>query len=161
MKIFYRNKLKKDYENISKIFNGKTTFLQKLPKIKNDGLKIIKDQQTGIIIENILKINDFKRDYSYFSSNSRFKVKKLPLKIHFSNGVNYPIEERIKKSYSYCKTKRPEFGKLPILNNIKFQFESPKNRIPIKFAYNIFNRNKLSFNGKNNIENSDIFSNNE
>ena len=154
MKIFYRTKLKKNYENISRIINEKTNFLHNLPKIKRNGLKIIKDSESEIILENILKINEFKRDYSSLSPSSGFRGKIMPIKIHFLQGVKYPIEKKIKNSNSYCKTKNPQFGKLPIINNNnKYQPKYKK----IKFA-NI-NKNKLSIIDKNIIENRDIFSN--
>ena len=111
----YKNRHQKTYENLRKILNGKNNYLRNLNKKKNDGLDLIKEKRTGIIIEEILELNKLKRDYSHFSSNnSRSKDKITPVKIHFSHAIKYPINEKLGKSYSN-KKHNIKFGKLPIL----------------------------------------------
>ena len=143
----YKNKHQKTYENLRKILNGKSNYLKNLNKKKSDGLDLIKEKKTGIIIEEILEINKYKRDYSHFSSNnSRTKDKTLPVKIHFSHAIKYPIIKKLEKSYSN-KKHNIKFGKLPLLKNNNYS-EFPKSILPIRYIHSIDNINKLAHAGK-------------
>ena len=144
----YKNRHQKTYENLRKILNGKSNYLKNLDKKKNDGLDSIKEKRIGIIIEEILELNKYKRDYSHFSSNnsSRAKDKITPVKIHFSHAIKYPIKKNLEKSYSN-KKHNIKFGKLPFLKNNNYS-EFPKSNLPIRFIHSIDNINKLAHAGK-------------
>ena len=143
----YKNRHQKTYEKLRKILNGKSNYLKSLNKKKNDGIDLIKEERTGIIIEEILELNKYKRDYSHFSSNnSRNKDKIIPVKIHFAHAIKYPIKKKLEKSYSN-KKHNIKFGKLPFLKNNNYS-EFPKSNIPIRYIHSIDNINKLVHTGK-------------
>ena len=148
MKIFYKNRLKKYYENMNEIFKGKNNYLKNLNRKKNDGLKIIKEQKSGIIIEDIFKINKLKRDYSCFSHNSEIDDKNIPIKIKFSPiKRKYPVEQTIKKVLSNKKMNNIQLEKFPYIKHNNYS-KFPKSNLPIRYTNNLNKRNKLANAGK-------------
>ena len=141
MKKFYKNTIRRNYENLSLILNGKTNYLRNLTNRRDNGLKIIKEQKTGIIIEDILKVNTIKRDYSCCPINSSTYDEIIPLKVHFIQDVKYPIKSKIEKENSKKKI-NGHFEDIPINNNNYYEF--PKSNLPIRFNNNLYNhKNKI------------------
>ena len=147
MKITHKKGLQKIHKNLSSIFTGKTKYLKSLEKKKNDGIKILKEQKKGLIIEDLLKLNKFKRDYSCFPFKPGYEEKIIPLNIHFSQEYQYPIQSRIEKDYNYPYYKKynnqfTQLENIPVNNNNYSEF--PKSYVPIRYAHNIKNyKNKI------------------
>ena len=143
----YKFKSQKKYDNIRKISNGKTNYLRNLNKRKNDGLNIIKKQKMGLMIEEIFKLNQLKRDYSHFSyNNSRFQDDIVPVNIHYSQAYNYPKISKIENDYSNKKN-NIKFGKIPLIRKNNYS-QFPTSNIPINYINNLNNNNKLAKAGK-------------
>ena len=153
MKIFYKTKLKKYYENMNMILKGKNNYLKNLDKKKYDGLKIIKEQKSGIIIEDIFKLNKLKRDYSCLSHKEN---EDIPIKIHFSQVKNnYPLKHTIKKVLSENNMNNIKFAKFPNVKHNNYS-KFPKGILPIRYTNNLNKRNKLANAGKEIIGKKDI-----
>lgn len=143
----YKFRNQKNYDNIRKISNGKTNYLKNLNKRKNDGLNIIKNHKIGLIIEEILKLNQLKRDYSHFSyNNSKFQDSITPVNIHYSQAINYPIISKIDNDFSKKKN-NIKFGKIPLIRKNNYS-QFPTSNIPINYLNNFNNNNKLANAGK-------------
>ena len=146
MKKTHKKKLQKNYANLSAIFNGKSNYLKNLEKKRNDGLRIIREQKQGIMLDDIFRINKFKRDYSCFPFNSPIlEDKGLPLNIHLSQAIKYYIEPKIEKEYTR-KNNASQCNHFEIpKNNDKFNnYEFPKSNLPVNYAKNSkYHRNKI------------------
>ena len=146
--ILYKNRNQKIYEKIRIISKGKTNYLRNLSQKKNDGLNRLREQKIGLAIEEIFKINTLKRDYSHYPFNSsRTENRITPIKIRFSNLIDYPIKVKKDKDYSNRKS-NIKFMNVP---NIKYKnsYEFPKSILPIRYTNNLNNNtNKLANAGK-------------
>ena len=49
--------------------NQKSRFLRSLPQRKYEGIKKVEEGKTELIIDKILGIGEFERDYAFFSNN--------------------------------------------------------------------------------------------
>ena len=147
MKLIFRNKnlIRKRYENLSLILNGKTNYLQNLKNKRNNSLQLIKEKKNDIIIEDLLKINKLKRDFSCFSFNTPNYNSITPVRIHYSHDINYPFTKKEDKCLPKKNKINFEDTPIPINNNNIYEF--PKGNLPIRYINNlIFNRNKILVN---------------
>ena len=158
MKKKYKNKLQKKYENLSLILNEKSNYMKNLERKRNDGLKVIKEQKARLLIEDIFKINKFKRNYSFFSFNSKYD--NTPINNNISQVLVYNVKPKIINNYSYQKINNAQFGKIPNINNyskisknnnhsIRYNYQNPRYKILEKSGKNIIMDN-------NNIKNKFI-----
>ena len=163
MKKSHKKKLQKNYANLSAIFNGKSNYLKNLEKKRNDGLRIIREQKQGIILDDIFRVNKFKRDYSCFPFNSPvLEDKILPLNIHLSQAVKYYIQPKIDKEYLPNKNvSQTKHFEIPNNNDNINNYEFPKSNLPINYVKNSkYHKNKILENvGKQIITRSNSRSN--
>ena len=148
MKKKLKIKQHKNYENLSLLLNDKSDYLKNLEKKRNDGLKAIKEQKAKILIEDIFKLNKFRRDYSCFSFNSRTDDNNNPLNKNISQILKYPVKSKIINNYSNKKVNSVQFG-LPVINNY-FQIQK-KNNYSIKYNTKKKSRYKILENSGQNI----------
>ena len=144
MKKIYKYKGQKKYEDLSLILKDKSDYLKNLEKKRNDGIKIIKSQKARLMLENIFKINKFKRNYSCFPFNCGNENEPILFNINknISQIVNFPFKQKIIKDYSNKKQNNVEIGKLPIIKSYT-QIPKSKNIYKVRLNYNINNnRNK-------------------
>ena len=142
MKKIYKYRERKKYEDLSLILNDKSDYLKNLEKKRNDGIKIIKNQKASLMIEDILKINKFNRNYSCFPFNSgNESVIGFNKNKNISQIVNYPFKPKIIKKFSNKKINTVEIEKLPAINNYS---QMPKKIYKIRYAHN-FNNNRNKF----------------
>lgn len=62
-----RRKHRKVFEDL---FYKKSGFLKKLPKVQFDGIRRLEEDKTKIVLNKMLGVGEFERDYSYFINNS-------------------------------------------------------------------------------------------
>ena len=147
MNIQYRGKIRRNYEKINLILNGKCDYLKNLKDKRNNSLKILKEKENDIIIEDLLKPNKLKRDYSCFPFNTPINDSISPIKIHFAHDINYPIKKKENKCLNKKKNLKFNFEdtSIPINNNNYYEF--PKSNLPIRYINNLmFSRNKILVN---------------
>ena len=137
MRITNKNKYKKKYfSNLSAILNDKPDYLKNLEKKRIDGLKKIKEEKARLIIDDTLKINKFKRNYSCFSHNSMIDKSIKPLTIDIFQILKKPIKYRIIENYSNKKVITKQ------VDNILFSNEYiQKKNLEIKHSNNFNNIN--------------------
>ena len=72
--------------------NQKSRFLRSLPQKKYEGIKKVEEGKTELIIDKILGIGEFERDYAFFSNN---KLNEKPENIKNKNNINQSLMKRI------------------------------------------------------------------
>ena len=94
-----RRRNKKIFE--SKI-NKKSLFLRSLPKKKYESLKKVEEGKTELIIDKILGIGEFERDYAFFSNNGNNDTSKNNmLKINIKPSLKSRITNLVQKGNRY------------------------------------------------------------
>ena len=94
-----RRRNKKIFE--SKI-NKKSLFLRSLPKKKYESLKKVEEGKTELIIDKILGIGEFERDYAFFSNNGNNDISKNNmLKINIKPSLKSRITNLVQKGNRY------------------------------------------------------------
>jgi len=146
MKKSHKKKLQKNYSNLSAIFNGKSNYLKNLEKRRNDGIRTIREQKQGIMLDDIFRINKFRRDYSCFPFNSPIlEDKGLPSNIHLSQAIKYYIQPKIEKEYSHNKN-ASQFNHFEVPRNSDNinNYEFPKSNLPVNYIKNSkYHKNKI------------------
>ena len=72
--------------------NQKSRFLRSLPQRKYEGIKKVEEGKTELIIDKILGIGEFERDYAFFSNN---KLNEKPDNNKNKNNINPSLMNRI------------------------------------------------------------------
>jgi len=72
--------------------NQKSRFLRSLPQRKYEGIKKVEEGKTELIIDKILGIGEFERDYAFFSNN---KLNEKPDNNKNKNSINPSLMNRI------------------------------------------------------------------
>ena len=72
--------------------NHKSRFLRSLPQKKYEGIKKVEEGKTELIIDKILGIGEFERDYAFFSNN---KINEKPDNSKNKNKINLSLMNRI------------------------------------------------------------------
>ena len=72
--------------------NQKSRFLRSLPQRKYEGIKKVEEGKTELIIDKILGIGEFERDYAFFSNN---KLNDNPDNNKNKNNINPSLMNRI------------------------------------------------------------------
>ena len=72
--------------------NKKSRFLRSLPQRKYEGIKKVEEGKTELIIDKILGIGEFERDYAFFSNN---KLNEKPDNNKNKNNINPSLMNRI------------------------------------------------------------------
>ena len=72
--------------------NQKSRFLRSLPQRKYEGIKKVEEGKTELIIDKILGIGEFERDYAFFSNN---KLNEKPDNNKNKNKINPSLMNRI------------------------------------------------------------------
>lgn len=72
--------------------NHKSRFLRSLPQRKYEGIKKVEEGKTELIIDKILGIGEFERDYAFFSNN---KLNEKPDNNKNKNNINPSLMNRI------------------------------------------------------------------
>ena len=72
--------------------NQKSRFLRSLPQRKYEGIKKVEEGKTELIIDKILGIGEFERDYTFFSNN---KLNEKPDNNKNKNNINPSLMNRI------------------------------------------------------------------
>ena len=94
-----RRRNKKIFE--SKI-NKKSLFLRSLPKKKYESIKKVEEGKTELIIDKILGIGEFERDYAFFSNNGNNDTSKNNmLKINIKPSLKSRITNLVQKGNRY------------------------------------------------------------
>ena len=85
-------------------FNKKSNYLRSLPKKKYEGLKKVEEGKTDLMIDKILGLGEFERDYKFFSpqknantDNPKNIIMNPNIKSSLKNKINYIIHKE--KSY--------------------------------------------------------------
>ena len=113
MKIFFSYKLKKNYDDLCLIFKGKSNYHQNLILRKENEIKKINEQKREILTEELFKYNKYQRNFSCSCINSKNEAKINPIKLHFSNFVNFPLKTRNLQN----DEKNIQFEDLIVVNN--------------------------------------------
>ena len=72
--------------------NKKSKFLRSLPQKKYEGIKKVEEGKTELIIDKILGIGEFERNYAFFSNN---KIKEKPDDITLKKNIQPSLINRI------------------------------------------------------------------
>ena len=89
--------------------NKKSYFLRSLPKKKYEGIKKVEEGKTDLIIDKILGLGEFERDYAFFCpqtipSNTPKDIILSPnVKSSLKNRISYIIEKDNKNKYENYK----------------------------------------------------------
>ena len=93
-----RRRNKKIFE--SKI-NKKSLFLRSLPKKKYESIKKVEEGKTELIIDKILGIGEFERDYAFFSNKGNDSSKNNMLKLNIKPSLKSRITNLVQKGNRY------------------------------------------------------------
>ena len=103
-------------------FNKKSNYFRKLQKTKINGLKKIEEDKIELIINKIIGIGEFKRDYSLFA-NTQNKQRQNTEKKNISKNMKYKIENILEKSYEKKRQNRryyDSYNRENIVKNDKY-----------------------------------------
>ena len=126
--------------------NKKSLFLRSLPKKKYEGIKKVEEGKTELIIDKILGLGEFERDYGFFCYNNKSSTPKniilnQNMKSSLKNRINLIIQKNNLNNYDDYKYEEDNDN-----NNI---YKSRDN-IEKKYNNNRFWKSKKIANNSNN-----------
>lgn len=81
--------------------NKKSLFLRSLPKKKYESIKKVEEGKTELIIDKILGIGEFERDYAFFSNKGNDSSKNNMLKLNIKPSLKSRITNLVQKGNRY------------------------------------------------------------
>ena len=105
-------------------FNRKSNYFRKLPNKKYEGLKKIEEDKIDLVIDKILGIGEFKRDYSMFS-NPPNKLRKSTENKNLNKNVRYKLESMLEKDFEK-KRQNKRFDDLGDIDKKEYESEARK-----------------------------------
>ena len=131
-----KKNIQKKYAKISIILEGNSKFLKYLEQKRDEGNKKIKEYRDELIIEDIFRLNRYRRNYSCSSYNYEQEPKNIHLKIYFSKFTQFPYNSKYDLKYSL-----DSFYNSINDNNDQNDFNNKKkcnNNFPRRLLYNKF-----------------------
>ena len=147
MRIKYKKKYEKNnFTDISSILNDKPDYLRNLEKKRNEGINKIQEQKARLIIDDILKLNKFKRNYSCFSNYYGIDKSIKPISIDIVQLSKRPNQQRLIESYSKKQMINKRIDNVILFSNEYIQKKSLEKRQINNYNYSNNNRHKLLMN---------------
>ena len=82
--------------------NKKSSYLRSLPKKKYEGIKKVEEGKTDLIIDKILGLGEFERNYAFFSQQTNNNEKNIQinknLKLTIKNKLNNFFQKEMSKN---------------------------------------------------------------
>ena len=106
--------------------NKKSYFLRSLPKKKYEGIKKIEEGKTDLIIDKILGLGEFERDYGFFCNQKNENDR--PKNIILTENVKSSLKNKINM---FIQKENPN-----IYENYRYEEDNNKNYNTIEHKYN-------------------------
>ena len=125
--------LKKNKIMFEEQFNKKSNFFRKLPKKKYDGLKKLEEDKIELIIDKILGVGEFKRDYSVFANPQNNQRRNTENK-ELNKNIKYKIGDMLEKDFEKKRQNKRYYDLDYMENEAKNEYDNKSN--------NYINKNK-------------------